>query len=224
MPSSVEHLVAGLLHDLGARIVVLVDAVAEAHQAEAVVLVLGALDEFRDAVDRADLAQHLERRLVGAAMRRAPQAGDAGGDAGERIGAGRAGEPHRRGRGVLLVVGVQDEDAVHRARQHRVGLVLLATAPRSTCAGSSRRSRDRSSDRRTAGRSNICRPSPRSSASSRSCGSRRSCAGADRRCRWSRDRRPTARRPSRTSPPSDARRGGSPGRSGSSARAPSCGG
>ena len=70
--------------------------------------------------------QHLERRFVGAAMRRAPQAGDAGGDAGERIGARRAGEPHRRGRGVLLVVGVQDEDAVHGARQHRVDLVLLA--------------------------------------------------------------------------------------------------
>ena len=35
------------------------------------------------------------------------------------------GEPHRRGRGVLLVVGVQDEDAIHGARQHRVRLVLL---------------------------------------------------------------------------------------------------
>ena len=70
--------------------------------------------------------QHVERRLVGAAMRRAPQAGDAGGDAGERIGARRAGKPHRRGRGVLLVIGVQDEDAVHGARQHRIDLVLLA--------------------------------------------------------------------------------------------------
>ena len=99
---------------------------AEAHQAEAVVLVLRALDVFGDAVDRADLGQHLQRRLVGAAMRRAPQAGDAGRDAGERIGARRAGEAHRRGRGVLLVIGVQDEDAVHRARQHRVRLVLLA--------------------------------------------------------------------------------------------------
>ena len=79
---------AGLLHDLGARIVVLVDAVAEAHQAERIVLVLGALDVLRDAVDGADLLQHLERGLVGAAMGRAPQAGDAGGDAGERIGAG----------------------------------------------------------------------------------------------------------------------------------------
>ncbi len=121
-----QHLVAGLLHDLGARIVVLVDPVAEAHQAEGIVLVLGALDEFGDAADRADLGEHLERGLVGAAMRRAPQAGAAGGDAGERIGAGGAGEPHRRGRGVLLVVGVQDEDAVHGARQHRIGLVLLA--------------------------------------------------------------------------------------------------
>ena len=121
-----EHLVAGLLHDLGARIVVLVDAVAEAHQAERVVLVLGAGDELRDAVGRADLGQHLERRLVGAAMRRAPQAGDAGGDAGEGIGARRAGEPHRRGRGVLLVVGVQDEDAVHRPRQDRIDDVVLA--------------------------------------------------------------------------------------------------
>ena len=47
-------------------------------------------------------------------MRGAPQAGDAGRDAGERIGAGRSGEPHRRGRGVLFVVGVQDEDAIER--------------------------------------------------------------------------------------------------------------
>ena len=84
----VEHLVAGFLHDLGARIVVLVDAVAEAHQPVGIVLVLGALDEFRDAVDRADLAQHVERGFVGAAMRGPPQAGAAGGDAGERIGAG----------------------------------------------------------------------------------------------------------------------------------------
>ena len=56
----------------------------------------------------------------------APEPGDAGRDAGERIGARRAGEAHRRGRGVLLVVGVQDEDAVHRLGDDRVDLVLLA--------------------------------------------------------------------------------------------------
>ena len=122
----VEHLVAGLLHDLGARIVVLVDAVAEAHQAERIVLVLGPLDVLGNAVDGADLLEHVERGFVGAAVRRAPQARDAGGDAGERIGARRAGEPHRRGRGVLLVVGMQDEDAVERLGEHRVDLVGLA--------------------------------------------------------------------------------------------------
>ena len=36
---------------------------------------------------RARIVEHLERGLVGAAMRRAPQRGDAGGDAGKRVGA-----------------------------------------------------------------------------------------------------------------------------------------
>ena len=116
----------GLLHDLGARVVVLVDAVAEAHQAEGIVLVLGAGDEFGDVVDMADLAQHVERRLVGATMCRSPQASDAGRDAGERIGTRRTGKAHRRGRRVLLMVGMQDEDALHRARQHGIDLVFLA--------------------------------------------------------------------------------------------------
>ncbi len=38
----------------------------------------------------------------------------------------RSGEADRRGRGVLLVVGVQDEDPVERAAQDRVHLVLFA--------------------------------------------------------------------------------------------------
>ena len=83
----VQHLVAGLLHDFRARIVILVDAVAESHQAERIVGILGALDEFGDAIDGADLAEHFQTGLIGAAVRRTPQAGDAGGDAGERIGA-----------------------------------------------------------------------------------------------------------------------------------------
>src|SRR3546814_8302241 len=83
---SSDLLVAGLLHHLGARVVVFVDPVPEAHEAEGIVLVLGALDKLGDAVLGADLGQHLQHRLVGAAVRRAPQRGDAGGDAGEGIG------------------------------------------------------------------------------------------------------------------------------------------
>ena len=59
-------------------------------------------------------------------MRRAPQAGDARGDRRERVGARRRAQAHRRRRRVLLVVGVQDEDAVERAHQHVVDLVVLA--------------------------------------------------------------------------------------------------
>ena len=59
-------------------------------------------------------------------MRRPPQAGDSGGNAGKGIGAGRAGEANGRCRRVLLMIGVQDEDAVERAHQHVVHLVFLA--------------------------------------------------------------------------------------------------
>src|ERR1700722_260906 len=83
----VEHVMRRLLHDLGARIVILVDAMAKAHQAERIVLVFSLGDIFWNIVDRADFAEHFERRLIGAAMGGPPQAGDARCDTGERIGA-----------------------------------------------------------------------------------------------------------------------------------------
>ena len=54
-----------------------------------------------------------------------PQAGDAGGDAGEGVGARGAGEADGAGAGVLLVVGVEDKDAVHGALEHGADLVGL---------------------------------------------------------------------------------------------------
>ena len=59
-------------------------------------------------------------------MSGAPQAGDSGRDAGERVGAAGAGEAHGRCRGVLLVVGVQDQDPVHRPGDDGIDLVVLA--------------------------------------------------------------------------------------------------
>jgi hypothetical protein len=70
-----------------------------------------------------ELRQH---RLVGAAMGGSPEAGDAGRDAGEGVGARGARKADRGRRSVLLMVRVQDEDAVHGLGQHRVHLVLLA--------------------------------------------------------------------------------------------------
>src|SRR5437016_849917 len=54
-PELLEHLVAGLAHELRSRIVVLVDAVPEAHQPHAGVLVLRAPDEIAHLRHVADL-------------------------------------------------------------------------------------------------------------------------------------------------------------------------
>ncbi|MNK98430.1 hypothetical protein D3C87_1187920 [compost metagenome] len=124
-----ENFLAGFLHQLGARIVVLVDAVAKAHQAHARVLVLDLLHELADLGDAAvglQFFQHLQAGFVGAAVSRAPQASHAGRDGGERVGARRTAQTHGRGRGVLFVIGVQDEDAVQRALDDFIDLVVFA--------------------------------------------------------------------------------------------------
>lgn len=102
---------------------------AKAHQAHARVLVLDLLHELADLGDAAvglQLFEHLQASFVGAAVSRAPQASHAGRDGGERVGARRTAQADRGGRGVLLVVGVQDEDAVERALDDFVDLVLFA--------------------------------------------------------------------------------------------------
>ena len=115
-----EYFVAGLFHDLGARVEVLVHAMTEAHQLERIILVLGLGDEGFDVGYIANLIQHAQHGFVGATVSRSPQRGDAGGDTGEGVGTGRAGQAHGGSRGVLFVIGVQHEDAVHGAGQHRI--------------------------------------------------------------------------------------------------------
>ena len=84
----IEDLVTGLLHDPRPRVIALKDAMAKSHEPERIVLVLGTLDVFRDAVHRADLLKHHESTLIGAPIRRPPQAGDSRRDAGKWIGSG----------------------------------------------------------------------------------------------------------------------------------------
>jgi hypothetical protein len=67
-----EHFVGRLLDDLGARVVRLVDPVAEAHRGG--LRRLDALDEVGDVLHAADLVQHAADRLVGAAVERAIEA------------------------------------------------------------------------------------------------------------------------------------------------------
>ena len=80
-----EHLVSGLLHYLGARVEIFVNPMPEAHQPERVALVLRLGDELVDAINRANLFEHLDDGFVGAAVRRSPQRGDAGSDTSEWV-------------------------------------------------------------------------------------------------------------------------------------------
>ncbi len=121
-----QNLVAGLFHDLGARIEVLVDAMAEAHQLERIVLVLGLGQELLDVRHVADFVQHGEYGFVRATVCRSPKGGDTGGDTGERVGTGGASQAHGGSRSVLLMIGMQDEDAIHGLGQHRADRFDLA--------------------------------------------------------------------------------------------------
>src|SRR6478672_12762124 len=121
-----EHLVAGFLDDLGAWVVALVHTVPEPEQHRVVFLLLHFPDEGRDAFRIADFIEHLENGFVRTAMRGTPKTRDARGNAGKRIGAGRARKPHGRGGCILLSSRVQDQDALHRAREDGIGLPLFA--------------------------------------------------------------------------------------------------
>ena len=138
LPSLREHLVAHLADDLGARIEILVDAVAEAHQPEVAATCPWPSPGTSGCCSTVPISSSIvEHGLVGAAVRRAPQRRDAGGDRRVRVGAGAAGQAHGRGAGVLLVVGVQDEQQVERLRGDRIDAGRARTAPRTTCAAGS---------------------------------------------------------------------------------------
>src|SRR5262245_41371604 len=57
----IKYGIALIAHHLGPRIIVLVHAMSEPHQSEAVVLILGSLHVFGHAIDAADFLQHLQR-------------------------------------------------------------------------------------------------------------------------------------------------------------------
>ena len=98
---------------------------AEAHEADALGLVLGVGDEARAVVaGSVDLLEHLDDGLVGAAVQRAPEGADAGGDGREEVGAAGGDHAHGGRGAVLLVVGVQEEDQVERAGDLRVHGVI----------------------------------------------------------------------------------------------------
>ena len=99
------------LDHLVTRVAVFVDRVAKAHD-----LVLarqhaeGALHRF---FCRAEAFDHFHRRFVGAAMQRAAQRADRCSDARIQVRQGRGADACGKGRGVELVLGIEDQRHVH---------------------------------------------------------------------------------------------------------------
>ena len=90
-----EILLAFAADDRRPRIVYFVNAVAETHQPERIVLVFGHFDEFIDIAVLMDHAQHLDHRLIGAAVKRTGKRGDPRRDRRVKIDLGAADDPHR---------------------------------------------------------------------------------------------------------------------------------
>ena len=96
---------------------------AEAHQAA--IATLDASDEVIDLVIGADLVEHVQHGLVGATVAGAVEGGRSGSNRGVRVSVCATDRTSGRGRAVLLVVSVEDEQDVERPHDGRVGLVLV---------------------------------------------------------------------------------------------------
>ena len=105
-----EDVVGNGLDDAGAWIVVLVDSVAEAHEAE--FALLDALDKAGHVLGVADLGQRADDGLVGAAVQGTEERGRGPGHGAVGVRLGGADAAHDGGGAVLLVVCVQDEEDV----------------------------------------------------------------------------------------------------------------
>src|SRR6266481_370186 len=117
-----EDFVSDVLDDAGARIVILVNAMAEPHELD--FAGFDALDEFGNFLYRADLHEHAQNFFIGAAMERAVEGSDGRGGGAVGIDVGAAHTADGVCGAVLLVVGMQDEENVERALQGRVRPVL----------------------------------------------------------------------------------------------------
>src|SRR5882762_5144990 len=117
-----EDFVSDVLDNAGARIVILVNAMAESHELD--FTGFDALDELGNFLDRADLHEHVQNFFIGAAMERAVERGDSrrGRGIGIDVRAADAADGVRRT--ILFVVGMKDEKDVESSLQGWVRPVL----------------------------------------------------------------------------------------------------
>lgn len=92
------------------------------HQAH--LALLHPLDEAGHILGMPDLLEHAQHRLVCAAVQRTIQRRRRRREGAVGIGVARTNAAHHRGRTVLLVVGVENEEHIERLRQHRIDLII----------------------------------------------------------------------------------------------------
>src|SRR6266853_3478085 len=117
-----EDFVSDVLDDTGARIVILVDAMAESHELD--FAGFDALDEVGNFLDRANLHEHVQNFFVGAAVQRTVEGRDRRRRGGVGVHVGAADAADGVGGAVLLVVGMKDEQNVEGVLQGRVRSVF----------------------------------------------------------------------------------------------------
>src|SRR5205814_7369540 len=106
------------LDNAGAGIVILVNAMAEAHEFN--FAGFDALDEVGDFADGTNFMEHADDFFVGAAMKRTVESGDGGGSGGIRIDVRAANAADDVSGTVLFVISVKDEENVERAFERRI--------------------------------------------------------------------------------------------------------
>ena len=120
---------ADALKHFGAGVVILVNAVAEAHRGvrrfPSAWRVRCALCAACSEATLMDLIEHFEDFNIRPAMERTPEGTHAGRDAGKHV--GFAGADHADGAGgaILLVIGMEDENEVQGVLDFRIGLVIV---------------------------------------------------------------------------------------------------
>src|SRR5690606_40801384 len=106
-----------------------VNTMTKAHQAYARILVLDLFHELANLGDAAiglEFFEHLQASFVGTAVSRAPQATNTGSDCCKWVGTRRTAQAYSGSRCILLVICMQNEDAIQRFFNNRIDLVVFA--------------------------------------------------------------------------------------------------
>ena len=119
MTGNLKHTIRNSFDDSSPRIIVLIYAVAKAHQQ--LLSILNLLDKLRYIFLAPDLIQHLQHGFISAAMPRPVQRRDGAGDRRVHVGDGRLHVAHGGGRAVEFVLDVEDEEGFDGADDGRVG-------------------------------------------------------------------------------------------------------